>query len=56
MTIERLGGDLFELLLLVVVVVAAFGFAVWFGRQVLAPRIGHLLDRAETKDDDDRDN
>jgi hypothetical protein len=41
-----------EVVTLLVVALAVFGFAVWFGRQVIAPRIGRALDRAEIEDDD----
>jgi hypothetical protein len=44
-----------ELVVLVVAATAAFGFAVWFGRQVIAPRIGRAFDRAELEDAGDRD-
>ena len=56
MEIERLGAPLGDLVVLVVVVVVVFAFAVWFGRHVIAPRIGRVLDRAETEEDaSDRD-
>ena len=43
-----------ELAVLLIAATAAFGFAVWFGRQVIAPRIGRALDRAELEDAGDR--
>jgi hypothetical protein len=54
--IERLGALLGDLVILALVAVVVFAVAVWFGRHVIAPRIGRALDRAETEDDTgDRD-
>ena len=56
MEIERLGALLGDLGILALVAVVVFAVAVWFGRHVIAPRIGRALDRAETEDDTgDRD-
>lgn len=40
---------------LVMVALAVFGFAVWFGQHVIAPRLGRTLDRAKAEDDQGRD-
>jgi uncharacterized iron-regulated membrane protein len=40
---------------LVLVALVLFGFAVWFGQHVIAPRLGRSLDRAEAEDDQLRD-
>jgi hypothetical protein len=54
--LERLGAALGDLVILALVAVVVFAFAVWFGRHVIAPRIGRALDRAETEEDaGDRD-
>lgn len=50
--IERLGAPLIDLIVMLVAAIAVFGFAVWFGRHVIAPRIGRALDRADIEDDD----
>jgi hypothetical protein len=41
-----------EFVVLLIAAIAVFGFAVWFGRHVIAPRIERALDRAESKDGD----
>ena len=60
MDLGELVSDLIPFAVLVVVALAASGFAVWFGQRVVAPRIGRALDRAQTEDEphedrDDRD-
>jgi len=49
------GQDLIATAALVLMALAVFGFAVWFGQRVIAPRLGRALDRAETEDDPGRD-
>jgi hypothetical protein len=43
-----------EALTLLAVALVASVIAVWFGRRVVAPRIGRVLDRAESEDAGDR--
>ena len=51
MSIGEIAAALVPFAVLVTVAVAGFGFAVWFGQRIVAPRIGRALDRAETEDD-----
>jgi hypothetical protein len=50
--LERLGGPALAAVALLVVAIVVFGFAVWFGLRVIAPRIGRVLDHADIEDDE----
>jgi Kef-type K+ transport system membrane component KefB len=45
-----------DVVILLLVALAASLIAVWFGRRVVAPRIERALDRAETEEAGDRSN
>jgi hypothetical protein len=49
--VAQAASDLVPFAVLIVVAFAAFGFAVWFGLRVIAPRLGRAVDRAESEDE-----
>jgi hypothetical protein len=55
MDLGEFGNVLVAGIVLVLVALAVFGFAVWFGQHVIAPRLGRSLDRAEAEEDQVRD-
>ena len=55
MDIAKFASDLAPFVVLVIVALAVFGFAVWLGMRVIAPRLQRALDRAHAEDELDRD-
>ena len=51
MDVTQVAAALVPFVVLVIAAIAAFGFAVWFGQRVIAPRIGQALDRADHEGD-----